>query len=245
MPKRKNSVMVQEEDDLLPQPSSTSQAPAKAREASAAATAAAPTAGASSAAAAAAAASGGAALSKQERKRLKKQRQKEEKRKREAGDGAGSGGGEPSAAAAAGAAAAAKVEDIDDIFDARQPAGASGDDGEVGTVPIFAEGDGDGYVSDGEGGVVARDMDDLEQIFAERREKAAASARASAAGAAAAAAASAAQERDAYVTGKGGKDRRLVDGLAVYSEDEMQKMALADVKGKLDGPCPFECSCCF
>ena len=190
-------------------------------------------------------ASGGAALSKQERKRLKKQRQKEEKRKREAGDGAGSGGGEPSAAAAAGAAAAAKVEDIDDIFDARQPAGASGDDGEVGTVPIFAEGDGDGYVSDGEGGVVARDMDDLEQIFAERREKAAASARASAAGAAAAAAASAAQERDAYVTGKGGKDRRLVDGLAVYSEDEMQKMALADVKGKLDGPCPFECSCCF
>ena len=112
----------------------------------------------------------------------------------------------------------------------------------MGTIPIYAEGDGDGYVSDGEGGVVARDMDDLEQIFAERRAKAAKS-RANAA--AAAATKEAAEERDAYVTGKGGKNRRLVDGLAVYTEDEVKKTALTDVKGTLDGPCPFDCACCF
>jgi hypothetical protein len=181
---------------------------------------------------------GGAALSKQERKRLKKQRQKEEKRRQ-------AEGGESHEHAAAAVAtskatsAAAGDGDIDDIFGASKQSG-SGEQDDVGTIPIFAEGDGDEYVSDGEGGIVARDMDDLEQIFAERRAKAA-KARANAA----AAATAAAQERDSYVTGKGGKNRRLIDGLAVYTEEEAQKTALADVKGNLDGPCPFDCSCCF
>ena len=85
-------------------------------------------------------------------------------------------------------------------------------------------------------------MEDLEQIFAERRANASA-ARATAA--AATAAKKATEERDAYVTGKGGKGRRLIDGLAVYTEEEVKKSALTDVKGTLDGPCPFDCSCCF
>ena len=55
----------------------------------------------------------------------------------------------------------------------------------------------------------------------------------------------AAKERDAYITGRDAKERRQVDGLKVYTEKEMEKMALSDVRGKLDGPCPFECSCCF
>ena len=109
-------------------------------------------------------------------------------------------------------------------------------------MQAYAEGEGDGYISDGEGGVGARDMDDLEQIFAERR---AAAASGGASGGASAAAAAAAKERDAYIPGRDAKERRQVDGLKVYTEKEMEKMALSDVRGKLDGPCPFECSCCF
>ena len=180
-------------------------------------------------------AGGDAALSKQERKRLKKQRQKEEKRRQAERDEID----EHAASSRNATSADAGADDIDDIFGASKQSG-SGEQDDVGSIPIFAEGDGDDYVSDGEGGIVARDMDDLEQIFAERRAKAA-KARASAA----AVATDAAQERDAYVTGKGGKNRRLIDGLAVYTEEEVKKTALADVKGTLDGPCPFDCSCCF
>lgn len=175
----------------------------------------------------------GTKLSKQERKRLKKQRQKEEKQRRAKPNQSN----EPAEAKGTAQSASAGDDDIDDIFGVRKQS----DPDDVGPVPIFAEGDGDGYVSDGEGGVVARDMEDLEQIFAERRAKVG-SARVAAA---AAANKDAAEERDAYVTGKGGKSRRLIDGLSVYTEDEVQKTALSDVKGTLDGPCPFECSCCF
>lgn len=173
-----------------------------------------------------------ATLSKQERKRLKKQRQKEDKRKRDESDGQATATASSQAASAAGTGG-----EIDDIFGAARH---SGEQDGVGAIPAFSEGDGDGYVSDGEGGIVARDMDDLEKIFAARRAKAGKARVAAAAGAH-----EAVQERDAYVTGKGGKNRRLVDGLAVYTEAEMKKTALSDVKGTLDGPCPFDCSCCF
>jgi hypothetical protein len=159
-----------------------------------------------------------AEMTKQLKKRLKKQRQKERHQEQQA---------QPSSTPAAAFATDIEPGDIDDIF---------GSHSSTSTCAVEEAFDEDEEV------LVAEDMGDLEAIFADKRSQMEARA-------GAARTEGHAPRRDGGdewdYTGSSSKERKQVDGFMVYSEAEHTKTAMSDVKGKLDGPCPFDCSCCF
>jgi hypothetical protein len=216
---------------------------------------------------------GGSGLTKAERKQRKRQRQREQKRASSqaaaaAAGGGGGGGGDGGSnggsanatlppgsqeapAAPPPAAAAAATDDLSEIFAKPRATGRQeGDRTRHGSESgCEQQQDGDDEEVLKEGDVVVESMDDLDKIFADKRRKVAAQAEAKRKNAAAAAAAAdktpaAAGGEWSYLSNRA-KARRQHEGLNVYTEEEHVKSALEDVRGKLDGPCPFECSCCF
>ena len=167
-------------------------------------------------------------LSKQERKRVKKKRQKEkaalEKVATEATEPSNlTAGQQPAAAAAVDAQAG-----IDDIFSAvgasRHESAASG-----------PTDDNDDLDADSDE-IEVQEGDDLAAIFAKKRRAVSPTRPAE----------SATEPSDgewSYVAGSS-SGRRTVDGLPVYTEDEFERSALENYTGG-DGPCPFDCRCCF
>ena len=88
-------------------------------------------------------------------------------------------------------------------------------------------------------------MDELEAIFSEKTASSKAAKSKNAADPHSAAGAPPDGDNEWNYTSGNGKARRKIDDLDVYTEDENKVIGLAEVKGKLDGPCPFDCSCCF
>lgn len=190
-------------------------------------------------------------LTKAERKKLKRQRQREQRRASARAAAGNEWTGEKAAgvahaldasetSAASTADGSADVDDLSEIFTSSQPRNRGKSAAIVG---------GDVEEQDtmlNEGDVVAESMDDLDKIFAEKRRKMAEQARTRRGVAADAADAPVVQGEGewSYLSNRA-KARRQHDGLNVYTEEEHAKSALEDVKGRLDGPCPFDCSCCF
>ena len=177
---------------------------------------------------------------KRERKRLKKKRQKE-RQKLEAAGGAGAapagiGGGSTAAAVSA------LDGDLDDIFGSRAPPAARSAGAGAGASAGAGDEDEDDFF--GPGDIVPQDMDELEAIFSEKTASSKAAKSKNAADPHSAAGAPDGDNEWNYTSGNG-KARRKIDDLDVYTEDENKVIGLAEVKGKLDGPCPFDCSCCF